>query len=554
MSGYHRKQLARPAVPGTTIAEQPAEPPTAGVTPVLSADTLLHAVAADLGASLTTDPQPIVPNLIYETPTAEARAEAVAEPVAEPITEPVASPGIQIDVHGQIPVALPEYPDEDTSAAAVLGDSSDPLVRWQHEVLTVEDRAPWPQDAPPTGEPQFMYIAGTAGTGKTTLARLRATGYDDAMLCATTGIAAVNLGGTTINSVLRYYDTASMQTEYEFGRIGVALKQLAASGYTRLIVDEVSMMDGLQLDILMLAVDEVNDGLISQHKTPLGVTLVGDFAQLPPVKAPFVFQRPGWARFEPHTLLLTEPRRQADPDFVRALQAVRRGDMHAAEYFAPFLRPTEDLAFDGSNIMATNAEVDRVNTVRMLKLAGPETFFRTVRTGEPSPEWKLIPDLLVMKPTALVMILANRYDPDTKELIYANGDLAHFIEPAVAGNQDSPAKVRLLRNGEEVAVQRIGRDYGKPTGAKGVKKDRLEKKGSISYMPLRVAYATTVHKSQGLSLDNVQVMINSRFWMNPGMLYVALSRARTPQGLKIIGSLPQLQARIRSNPLITRWL
>lgn len=429
--------------------------------------------------------------------------------------------------------------------------------------LDSEQRSEGPPD-----EPQYMYLAGTAGTGKTWLARERATKYTDAMLCATTGIAAVNLGGVTINSILRYYDTASMFTEYEFGRLGVALRQLCDSGYLRLIIDECSMMDGRQLDVLMMAVDELNETRIAKHLRPLGITLVGDFAQLPPVEAPFVFQQKSWERFDKHTVMLTEPRRQADPEFVRALQAVRRGDITATDYFKPFIQRAENMQFDGSSITATNAEVERMNKLRMFRLSGDEVKFTSVVIGKASPEWKHIPKDLLLKPGALVMLLANKYDRDTKELLYANGDLGYFVKPLLADVPDAKsdfaaAVVKLQRNGMEVVVQRINRENKHPSGHKGVKKDadtgeviapRDTVEGTISYMPLRVAYATTVHKSQGLSLDNVQLMINSKFWMEPGMLYVALSRARTPQGLKIIGTADQFRARIRANPLIERWL
>lgn len=409
----------------------------------------------------------------------------------------------------------------------------------------------------PPDEPQFLYIAGTAGTGKSYLARQRAEQYTDAVLTASTGIAAVNVGGTTINSILGYYDTDSLQTEYEFGRLNVRLKRLVDSGYRRLLIDEISMMDGRQLDILCLAIDEVNEGRADGKQ--LGLTLVGDFAQLPPVKAPFVFERPSWERFEPHTILLTEPRRQADPDFVRALQAVRRGDKKAAtEYFAPMLHQSEDRRFEGTCILAKNDEVERYNKIRMFDLPGPEHKFTATRTGEQAKEWKNIPDTLVLKPNCLVMCLANKkeqgFEGHPGEIIYANGDLAHFIRPQIPDHPMSAAIVKLLRNGREVVVERVAREKKAATGAKGVKKERETKEGSIVYMPLRVAYASTVHKSQGLSLDNVQVMINSQFFMTAGMLYVALSRARTPQGLRIVGSAAQFAARVRSNALIQRWL
>lgn len=400
-------------------------------------------------------------------------------------------------------------------------------------------------------EPVFMYNGGTAGTGKTYNAIKRVEAYDDAKLCATTGIAAVNLGGITINSLLQYGDTNGLRACYETGKLGALLKRLTNSGYYRLIVDEVSMMDGHQLDILVTAIEELNVWLGENGKRLFGMTLIGDFAQLPPIKAPFVFQRPTWGRFEPNITLLTEPRRQADGDFVRALQAVRRGDRPAAmAYFGPKLVQGSEDKFDGSTILATNAEVDRYNKLRMMDLHTPQEFFKSDRVGEQLSEWtKNIPDNIEMKAGALVMILANKNMKDFG-MIYANGDLGHYVKKL----HENMAEVQLIRTGTSVMVESVLKEKGVATGHTGKKLPREDVKGSIRYMPLRVAYATTCHKSQGLSLDRVQIMFHNKFWASPGMLYVALSRARTPQGLRLVGTPQQFEARINVNPEIRRWL
>lgn len=414
-----------------------------------------------------------------------------------------------------------------------------------------EDESDYRPLSPDFYEPQFLFIAGTAGTGKTYIARQRAEQYRDAKLTATTGIAAINLSGTTINALLYYSDTDSLQLAYEVGRLHARLHALADSGYTRLIIDEVSMMDGRQLDILCLAFDEVNARRHDQGKAIMGITLVGDFAQLPPVKAPFIFEKAAWERFEANTITLTEPRRQADPHFVHALQAVRRGDKAAAlAYFKPLIHSAEDRRFDGTTILAKNDEVERYNKIRMLELTTKEESFQAQRTGDGPSEWKNIPSTLVLKPGALVMILSNRRYVGTEDLQYCNGDLAHYVSKI----NEQTALVNLVRTGEDVIVSKIIREKLEATGAKGVKKERDKKLAHIDYMPLRVAYATTCHKSQGLSLDRVQIMFHSMFWSTPGMLYVALSRARTPEGLRLVGTEQQFSLRVKSNPLIQRWL
>jgi ATP-dependent exoDNAse (exonuclease V) alpha subunit len=85
-------------------------------------------------------------------------------------------------------------------------------------------------------------------------------------------------------------------------------------------------------------------------------------------------------------------------------------------------------------------------------------------------------------------------------------------------------------------------------------RSEFEAMGGVTYMPLRLAYATTVHKSQGLTLDNVQVSITDRFWETPGMVYVALSRSRTADGLRVVGSRELFMKRITTDPRVREWI
>ena len=405
--------------------------------------------------------------------------------------------------------------------------------------------------------PPFHAIIGVAGTGKSTISRQLAEERDDTLLCATTGIAAVNLGSVTLNSLLWFYDTASLQTSYEVGRLNAALRTITDSGYTRLVIDEVSMMDGRQLDILCLAFDDINARRMVDGLDPIGITLVGDFCQLPPIDAPFVFERPSWARFAEHLTILTHPWRQTDPEFLAALGHVRRGDgAKALEYFGRRLNTSEDPWFDGTAILAKNAEVDRFNNLRMLSLPEPTEIWKATRVGDQSADWKNIPPELALKEGALVMILANRrariegMPPHTWPMIYANGDLGYYH----GKYDDHTACVELKRTGQDVEVPMIVREKTRITGARGVKAKREDVLGTISYMPLRIAYATTCHKSQGLTLDAVQVFYHSHFWRTPGMFYTALSRARTMAGLRLVGTPAQFVSRCRADARVRGFL
>ena len=158
------------------------------------------------------------------------------------------------------------------------------------------------------------------------------------------------------------------------------------------------------------------------------------------------------------------------------------------------------------------------------------------------------------------MVLANRREE--RRLLYVNGDLGTLDGISEDG---SAAWVRLQRTGEDVAVEWVTRQVKVPIDAtrraelrREGKTERIDGKweivGEITYMPLRVAYASTVHKSQGLSLDRVQVNIRDAFFKSPGMLYVALSRARTAEGLRLVGSPQAIIDRCSTDGRLRGWL
>lgn len=459
----------------------------------------------------------------------------------------------------------------------------------------VEERAAPPpvarrrRESPPTTGgglweppvPTYTYLAGAAGSGKTFATKAWADEERGVLLCATTGIAAINCGGETINSVLGYFDTASLQDKFLDGFITAKLGRLWKAGVRRLVLDEVSMLPADQLTFLVQAIEEVNGrGYVLGKWTPddddtppaLGLTLVGDFLQLSPVKASYAFESPEWSRFAPNIVTLTDIRRQADAEFIEMLRAARRGDGTAvAAYFGDrqaICQETDD-RYDGPTIVAKNEAVDRYNTLRLSQLQGKPLRFASMRWGELRSEWGRldkppatwgIPAELQLKEGALVMVLSNYRDEDTGALLYVNGDLGEIVE-AVEGT----AYVRLQRTGAVTTVQPVTRVVRIPCDSARRKElrekgqaDKIDGKwelvGGITYMPLRVAYAATVHKSQGLSLDRVQVNIRDAFFKTPGMLYVALSRCRTAAGLRLVGSPKTIIERCVTDSRLEAWL
>ena len=430
------------------------------------------------------------------------------------------------------------------------------------------------------------FLCGPAGTGKTYLARAMARDLPGTVLAATTGIASVNLGeGTTINALLKYFDTANLRDAHVSGRLQATLRKLFKAGIRRIVLDEVSMLDGEQLTILTNALHELSTGDAGyvldadfadelREATPDGqpaiaLVLTGDFAQLPPVKAPFAFESEAWPRYAAATHTLSHIWRQADRDFIAALQAARRGDADTvADYFGPRLVQTSDDAFDGPTIVATNDAVERFNALRLAKLQTPVARFTAVRWGTQRADWKQIPDTFGLKVGALVMILANRREQTLGDLpgklVYANGDLGHI---EALDETRGLCHVRLHRTDAVVDVEWVERQNTVPLEPGDRKRlkaageahrittdGRQHIVGTVRYLPLRAAYATTVHRSQGLSLDAVQVNTREGFFKTAGMLYVSLSRARTAEGLRLIGSVDGLRARCTVNAKVAKWL
>jgi ATP-dependent exoDNAse (exonuclease V) alpha subunit len=412
------------------------------------------------------------------------------------------------------------------------------------------------------------FLTGPAGSGKTyTLKQRIAADPKYGILCATTGVAAVNLDTVTLNSVLKYFDTESLEGRYVEGYLQRDLAELSRS-YRNLIIDEVSMMDARQLDLIVSAVEETA-GMVSV-KNPLGVIVVGDFCQLPPIKSKFAFEADCWPQFAANTTRLEKIWRQENLEFLQALNLLRRGDGKAA---GKLLRDigvkfasAPDLNFVGTTIFGKNDPVNRFNDLRLKRLPGETMVFRPWKWGKQLPQWAadkgLIPDPLVLKVGAQVMILAN----DVVGYQYANGDQG--LVKSYDANLGA-LEIELLRNGRRVLIQKIHRKVEEKAQPQGVPyasgpndlgnpyydpRARRWVMGGIEYYPIRLGWASTTHKSQGLTLDQVQIDLRDFFFAQPGMAYVAVSRCRAPEGLRIVGDPELLSRRNKVDEKVREWL
>ena len=460
-----------------------------------------------------------------------------------------------------LPFARPVVVDDDVDDDATAADLTD--------YDCVEPEA----TIAPQAECEFL--TGSAGTGKTYQIRKRLEADPSyALLCATTGISAINLGEnvTTINSALGYFDTASLTEAYIKGWVGRRMRRIRDMGYKNIVIDEVSMMDAVQLDTIVRAMDDLAlaDSAVKGKRAPLGLVVTGDYCQLPPVDAQWAFEAACWPRFAANTTRLTHCYRQSSGPFLDALGAIRAGDGQAGADLLDECNVTyadnNDVDFAGTTIMAKNDEVERFNWAAHAQLPGKVTVSRSRRWGKQRGEWKLIPAELNLKLGAYVMILANhRANGESRELLYANGDCG-YVRGYHAGM--SAYMVELKRNGQTVIVQPITRrcEQKERPEATAMTADasgnvpyfdeerRRWVVGAVTYAPLRLAYASTVHKCQGVTLDAVQVSLNAAFIGKPSMVYVALSRCRQADGLRLIGNRDLLARRVCIDPRTIPYL
>jgi ATP-dependent DNA helicase PIF1 len=423
------------------------------------------------------------------------------------------------------------------------------------------------------------FICGKAGVGKT-YGVMRAVAADRTygILTATTGIAAVNLSSAiTIHSTLGYSDTASLQDIYLSGRLTRKLHELALA-YRRLIVDEGSMIDAQQLDLWYRGVEDANR--YRDVAEPLGITIVGDFGQLPPVRARWAFDADCWPSFAAATTRLEKVWRQDTGPFLDALNLARAGlGREAAETLAvagATFHTAAATEFDGTTILPKNEMVSRYNAMALDRVRDRAFSVTSQRWGLQRKEWGLnlrthewgIPQTVPLKVGAYVMILAN-----ARDFSVVNGDCGHILDA-----DDSGIDVHLIRGDKIVRIEKIvrgvelrDRPEDWPTDAPRISRNdddgtaylprphfrggvRRYVLGQIEYLPVRLAYASTVHKSQGLTLDRVQVDYRDWFFGKPAMLYVALSRCRTLEGLRLVGMREKFAKQCAVDPRVKSWL
>lgn len=375
------------------------------------------------------------------------------------------------------------------------------------------------------------YITGPAGSGKTYLLNkyityLKNRGVEVGVT-ASTGIAATHIGGVTIHSwtgmgiknVLTEYDIEALQEKQYLWKRFEKVKVL--------IIDEISMLHHYRLDL----VDKVCKGFKRNNK-PFGgiqVILCGDFFQLPPISASyedvghFVYHSQAWKNGNFKICYLEEQHRQTDDVTVSILNEIRNNSLSSKNFeilkskIAP-AHTEKDGAFSPTRLYTHNIDVDKINQIELEQLKSDEKTFEMISRGGNEVLVDLLKksclalDKIKLKVGAKVMFVKNNFEGG-----YVNGTLGTVIA--------------LGKNGPTVRTYK-GQIIDVEPASWKIEEDGKVKAEIIQY-PLRLAWAITVHKSQGMSLDYVEVDLSKSF--EKGMGYVALSRVRSIEGLRIIG-------------------
>ncbi len=380
-----------------------------------------------------------------------------------------------------------------------------------------------------------VFITGAAGSGKSYLLRCFLSGTKIPVL-ASTGAAAILVNGRTFHS---FFGLGIMEGGFQATlERAIANKRLVRriKKTETVVIDEVSMISGPTLRAAETICREIRGGL-----APWGairVIAVGDFAQLPPVNPhirakEWAFLDESWARSRFHPVVLRQPMRTLDARFLEVLNHVRQGRLtdEVRDFLNERVRPQPATEF--TRLFPHRQTVESYNLQRLSLLPDPLHTFETIYAGterdiENFRRHSPIGDQIQLKLGALVMLRQN--DPQGR---FVNGSLGLV-------QKISPEELAIeLLNGRMITLEKASFSLLDAEGRMVV---------SATNFPLSLAWAMTIHKAQGATLDRVMMDLR-RVW-EPGQAYVALSRATDPAGLFLEGWRPEA---ILSDPVVTKF-
>jgi ATP-dependent DNA helicase PIF1 len=372
-----------------------------------------------------------------------------------------------------------------------------------------------------------VFLTGEPGAGKTYVLNQ----YVDWLLSsdiavaitASTGIAATHIGGITIHSWsgIGARDTL---TQYDLDYIMSNEKLVRRVKKARvLVIDEISMLDGRVLDMV-----ESVCRTVKQSGDAFGgmqVILVGDFFQLPPIAgrgemSRFAFESRAWDSSRFMICYLTEQHRQEDELLLGLLNSIRKNDVDESHY--TLLSEQTDIGFtdiEPTKLYTHNSDVDSMNTSRLQELNTQKAVFAMESKGNKTLLQGLVknclsPEVLELRKEAMVMCTKNNFEAG-----YVNGTLGRVTD------FDREDGFPIIETSDGRTIKMVSQSW--------IIEEDGKIKAEITQVPLRLAWAITVHKSQGMSLDAAEIDLRNAFTYGQG--YVALSRVRSLTGMKVIG-------------------
>ena len=386
-----------------------------------------------------------------------------------------------------------------------------------------------------------VFLTGEAGTGKSYVLNAFLETCEHAgrkvLAMAPTGIAALNLrNGSTIHRTLGIKPTFCSPDE-ELGFPRDVLREAEV-----IVIDEISMV---RIDLFERVVRMI---LAARRATgPKQVVLVGDFFQLPPVISRgeeeailalwpgnvegYCFKSNYWRGLALEPYVLHEVIRQSDAAYIAALNHARRGDASCAEFFNKHaVSKRENAPEDALWLCMRNDSADRINADRLKKLPGkPRTFYATVE-GKINKGDMPTAEELTLKVGARVMAVKNDSDG-----AYQNGSLGTVVRIEDAEKQitvqfDDTGEVCVIEPHRWPVIKAVVGEVPDPESGGHKRGILYDEMGSFTQIPLRLAYAVTVHKSQGQAFSAINTETHA---FAAGQLYVALSRCSTSAGLTI---------------------
>ena len=400
-----------------------------------------------------------------------------------------------------------------------------------------------------------IFLTGKAGTGKTTFLKdLASKTHKNFVIVAPTGIAALNAQGVTIHSQFllpfgsfipereppgNYTTATNFYTQHSLARkhsLNSVRKQVLRAT-DLLIIDEVSMLRADILDAIDYRMRSVK-GNFFQSFGGTQVILIGDLYQLPPIvkddewhvlknyyKSMHFFEALALKRDEMVYIELDEIFRQQDEKFIGILNNLRNNITTEKDIATlnSYYRSENDIDTDKEIITITthNYKADTINTKELESLPGPSSYFNADITGDFPEKLYPLPERIELKVGAQVMFIKN----DTSgEKVYFNGKLARIDQI-----DDEDITVIMAGTNREFLLHKEHWENKKYTIDEESKELEEEVVGTFWQYPIKLAWAVTVHKSQGLTFEKAVIDVGQAF--APGQVYVALSRLRSLEGL-----------------------